>query len=136
MKFRVKVCKYHFSNGYYYKVQIKTFLFWKTKWECDNITAVNSIVNELKTIDEYNNTKKENFSFFVWGVRQPLYNSPGYSSDITLFKTLPELDERRNSITANRWGDTHDEVGSLKIKSLFGDKVLEPRKYKITIEKV
>lgn len=133
MKVRIKVCRNFATGSFYYKVQTKTFLLWKTKWEtAEHLDAID-FANNIKCIDKYNKLKDvDSISFVVYGVRQQYVANSGYSSEITLFKDYPELDTGSNAPIKNRW--IGDRFGELKVDQLFGEKVLEPKAYKITIE--
>lgn len=97
-------------------------MFWETVWKGHNLDIARNV---LKNIDTVN---KPSVSFEVYGVRRPLVSQHlVYSSKVTFYKDTPIF----------RCGDwSGSALGNIELNELFGDRVLEPQKYKITIEKL
>jgi hypothetical protein len=128
MKIQIKAIDKDFELKYIVQTKTKKFSKWETIYETPHLQNAIDVADDLKKIDNYNNSKgKKSVSFIVYGVRQP-FQTGGYYSSLSLFEDYPEPGD----VNGNKW--TGDLVGELKLKDLFGEKCIEPKKYKITIE--
>lgn len=71
-------------------------------------------------------------SFFAYGVRNQY--DYGISSTMSFFKEEPIYTRGTINKADIFWNGK--EIAQLKMENLFGDVGIEPRKYKITIEKI
>lgn len=117
-----------------YIVQVKRFLRWKTVSSQISIEDAIKDAKELKKMEEFNKNEgtTPKTTFIVWGVRNQMKWGP--TNSLYFFNDIP--DYKRDNITKENiiWHGT--EIGQLRTETLFGDLGLEPRKYKITIEKL
>ena len=132
MKIRIKE---EFKNSVIrYIVQVKRFLRWKTVSSQISIEDAIKDAKELRKMEEFNRNEDTTCktTFVVWGVRNQMKLGP--TKSLYFFKDIPEY--KRGNITKEDiiWNGT--EIGRLCTETLFGDLGLEPRKYKITIEKL
>ena len=135
MKIRIKeITK---KGDIYFRVQVRRFLRWKTMSEVSNLATAKQKVGELKAMDEYNNPKPKNptLSFIGYGVRNNY--ATGISRNMDIYKEYPTY--KRGSYPCKQedifWsGGT--QLVTIHSKRLFDDLGLEPRKYKITIERI
>lgn len=117
-----------------YIVQVKRFLRWKTVSSQISIEDAIKDARELRKMEEFNRNEDTTHktTFVVWGVRNQMKWGP--TNSLYFFKDIPVY--KRDNITKENiiWHGT--EIGQLRTENLFGDLGLEPRKYKITIEKL
>lgn len=120
-----------------YKVQVKRGLFWKTVDKYVQLKDAIAFADDLKTMDKYNNPKPKNptLSFIGYGVRNNY--ASGIAHNMNIYEEYPTC--KRGSYPCKQedifWsGGT--ELVTIHSKKLFGDLGLEPRKYKITIERI
>ena len=137
MKTRINYIKK--NNLWYYAVQIKKWIFWKTVYTDLIFTNVEKFIGTLSKIDEHN-SKTKSLSKIVcdgYAVRN-VYENSGSAFSISFFNS--SVHKRNNGDTPVRtWVDCNDNIHStmeINAKKLFGKECLEPMKVRITIEKM
>ena len=75
METRIKYIKK--SNSWYYAVQVKKWIFWKTLKLCNTWLSVEEFFNEMKKIEEYNNkiNPTNKIVYNGWAVRNVYKNT-------------------------------------------------------------
>lgn len=136
MKTRIKYINR--NNAWYYAVQVKKWIFWKTLNLCVTWIDVERFLNTLKEIEEANNKTKSlnKIVYGGWGVRNVYETGPAYS--ISFFESYPSKCKiyHENKLI---WRDINgNAVPTMEIKTekLFGKECLEPIKLRITIEQI
>ena len=137
METRIKYIKK--NNAWYYAVQIKTWIFWKTIYTDGIFSNVEKFIDTLVQIDNLNNKTKSlnKIVYDGWAVRNT-YKFTGISNTVNFFESYPircKTDDKSEII----WRDFNDNTISLmeiKAKKLFGKECLEPMKLRITIEQI
>ena len=137
METRIKSIKK--NNSYYYAVQVKKWIFWKTLKLCSTWLDVENFFNEMEKIDEFNSKLKSlnKIVYDGWAVRN-VYKNTGIGYSINFFKSYPNRRERYNN-SEIIWADINGStVPTIEIKTaeLFGKECLEPMKLRITIEQI
>lgn len=138
METRIKYIKK--NTGYYYAVQIKKWLFWKTIYTDAIFANVEKFIDTLAQIDEFNN-KANTLNEIVyegWAVRN-VYKNTGPSLSINFFNSPVHQSKHNDSKTERIWADINDNIVptmEIKAKKLFGMECLEPMKVRITIEQI
>lgn len=131
METRIKVKKIRDEIVYY--VQVKRFLFWKTLAYGTTFKDIENTIEILKKVNEINNPKNKKVVFEGWMARSQFENS-GISYSIDVYSEYPEYKRSDNKKTIYWSGN---QIASIKTRQhLFGEIGLEPRKVKITIEKL
>lgn len=116
-----------------YSVQVKRCLYWKTVNTTSNLDSAAEIVENLKKMEEINKTNEDKIVCIGWMARNQ-YENTGISSVIDVYSEYPEYKRSDNKKTIYWSGN---QIVSIKTKThLFGEIGLEPRKIKITIEKL
>lgn len=138
METRIKYIKK--NTGYYYAVQIKKWLFWKTIYTDTAFVNVEKFIDTLATIDEFNNKTKtlSELVYEGWAVRN-VYKVSGPSYSISFFKSPIHQSKHNDGKAERTWADINDNIVPLmeiKAKKLFGKECLEPMKLRITIEQM
>jgi hypothetical protein len=136
MKIRIK--ESYEVNEVVYKVQTKRGLFWKTVEKYVHLKDAIACADNLKIIDEYNNPKPKNptLSFIGYGVRNN-YATSGIAHSMDIYENYPTC--KRGSYPLqqeNIFWSGGKQLMSIHSPKLFDDLGLEPRKYKITIERI
>ena len=137
MKTRINYIKK--NNLWYYAVQIKKWIFWKTVYTDLIFTNVEKFIGTLSKIDEYN-SKTKSLSKIVydgWAVRNVLKNT-GAAYSINFFESRPSKSKSDNE-SEIIWEDCNGNIVptmEIKTKTLFGKEYLEPTKLRITIEQI
>ena len=131
MKVRIRE-KRVIKSGVSYCVQVKRGLFWKTITTTNVLDDAIKIVDDLKRMDKVNNPQGEQVVMSGWMVRDQFRSGIGHKlnvySDKPTYKKNVDLD-------MIYWDG--NEIASIATESnLFGDTGLEPRRVKITIEKL
>ena len=137
METRIKYIKK--NNSWYYAVQVKKWIFWKTLKLCNTWLAVEEFFNEMEKIAVFNDKIKSSKKIVYdgWAVRNVFKNSgPAYS--IYFFKSHPN---RRKSDNESEiiWEDCNGNIQptiEIKNETLFGKECFEPMKLRITIEQI
>lgn len=138
METRIKYIKK--NNSWYYAVQVKKWIFWKTLKVCATWLVVEEFFKEMKNIEEYNNkiNPLNKIVYNGWAVRNVYKNSgPAYS--ICFFNSLVHKRENNDNESERTWADCNDNIVpimEIKTKKLFGKECLEPMRVRITIEQI
>lgn len=138
METRIKYVKK--NNAWYYDVQVKKWIFWKTLKLCNTWLAVDEFFNELKKVEEYNNKIKSlnKIVYDGYAVRNVYRGgTPAYS--INFFNSSVHKRKHNNEVSEITWVDFNDNIiPTIEIteKTLFGKECLEPMKLRITIEQI
>lgn len=128
------------NTGYYYAVQIKKWIFWKTIYTDAVFANVEKFIDTLAQIDEFNNKVKslKELVFDGYVVRNVYKNSgPAYS--ISFFNSTVHQRKNTDYKTERTWADSTDNIipmMEIKAKKLFGMECLEPMRVRITIEQI
>lgn len=137
METRIKYIKK--NNSWYYAIQVKKLLFWKTLKLCSTWLEVDNFFIEMKKVDEFNNKTKSLNKIVCngWAVRN-VYKNTGSAFSISFFNSL--VHKRNNNDTPEvTWADCNDNIVptmEINTKKLFGKECLEPMKLRITIEQI
>lgn len=136
METRVKYVKK--NNSWYYAIQVKNWIFWKTLKLCDTWLAVENFFDELEKVDDFNNKPKFlNKSVYEgYGVRSIFHSGRSHGS-LGFFTTYPKKIEGTDG--GVDWSGPHGDVLPLidiRLPKLFGKECLEPTKLRITIEQI
>ena len=137
METRIKYIKE--NNSWYYAVQVKKWIFWKTLKLCSTWLEVEKFFNEVEKIDDFNSKAKtlNKIVYNGWAVRNT-YKNIGISNTVNFFESYPskcKSDDKSETI----WEDINDNripLMEIKAKKLFGKECLEPMKLRITIEQI
>ena len=137
MKTRIKYIEKNYS--WYYAVQTKKLLFWKTLKLCVTWLDVENFLNELEKIDDFNSKAKtlNKIVYEGWAVRN-MYKNTGIGYSINFFESYPKRcksDDKSEMIWTNINGNTIPTM-EIKGKEFFGKECLEPMKLRITIEQI
>jgi hypothetical protein len=131
MDIRIRVKKLRHEIVYF--VQVKRFLFWKTLAYGTTFKEIEDIVENLKKVNDINTPKNNEVVFNGWMVRNQ-YENTGISYVIDVYSEYPEY-KRSDDKKTVYWSGV--QIASIKTRQhLFGEIGLEPRKVKITIEKL
>ena len=137
MKTRIKYIKK--TTGWYYAVQVKTWIFWKTIYTDGIFANIEKFIDKLIQIDDFNNKTKSlnKIVYDGWVVRNVFANT-GISYSLSFFNSYPS---RRKSDNKSEiiWAGTNNNlmpIIEIKDKKLFGKECLEPMKLRITIEQI
>lgn len=117
-----------------YNVQTKKGLFWKTRFRCKEFGPATEYAKDLKKCDEYNKPKNKTHKFIVWGIRQRYSVDNSLSNKVSFYSSEPTYISDKKSSCCGLW--IGNNIGELKVNSLFGKQTLEPTQYKITIEEI
>ena len=137
MKTRINYIKK--NNLWYYAVQIKKWIFWKTVYTDLIFTNVEKFIGTLSKIDEYN-SKTKSLSKIVydgWAVRN-VFKNTGTAYSINFFESHPSRSKSNNE-SEIIWEDCNGNIVptmEIKTKTLFGKECFEPMKMRITIEQI
>ena len=140
MERRIKYIKK--NNSWYYAIQVKKWIFWKTIKICSTWLAVNEFFNELEKIEEYNNKNNNpkpvnKVVYTGYGVRDIISNGMA-DWRLSFFTTYPKK-TKRCSTGGLDWVDSCGHalpLISINLPKLFGKEGLEPMKLRITIEQI
>lgn len=136
METRIKYIKK--NNSWYYAVQIKKRLFWKTLKLCSTWLEVDNFFIEMKKVDDFN-SKTSSLNKIVyngWAVRN-VYKNTGDAFSISFFDSPVHKRKHNDNEPERTWADINDNIVpkmEIKVKKLFGKECLEPMKLRITIE--
>ena len=131
MDVRIRVKK--LGHEIIYFVQVKRFLFWNTLAYGTTFKDMESIIENLKKVNEINKPKNNKVVFEGWMARDQFENTD-VSYSINVYSEYPEY-KRSDDKKTIYWSG--NQIASIKTRQhLFGEIGLEPRKVKITIEKL
>ena len=136
METRIKYIKK--NNAWYYAVQVKKWMFWKTLKLCSTWLEVEEFLNKMEKVDEFNSKTKtlNKIVYNGWAVRNT-YKITGISNAVNFFESYPN--RRKSDDSEIIWKDINDNripFMEIKTKKLFGKECLEPMKLRITIEQM
>lgn len=130
MKIRIRECIR--KNAINYRVQVKRCLFWRTLVECNSLESAIDIKDSIIKMDSNNNPKRDKIEMNGWMVRNQY--TYGISNELGIYYGYPTY-EKSDSGKSVMWEG--DKVAIIKYRdNLFGEIGLEPRKVRITIEKL
>lgn len=137
METRIKYIKK--NNGWYYVVQVKKWIFWKTIYTDALFANIEKFIDTLTKIDDFNDKIKsiKKIVYDGWAVRN-VFKNTGIGYSINFFESYPskrKSDDKSEII----WGDINGSpLSTMEIKKskLFGKECLEPMKLRITIEQI
>ena len=138
MEIRIKYIKK--NNLWYYVVQIKKWIFWKTIYTDGVFANIEKYIDTLAKIDDFNNKTKSlnKIVYDGWAVRN-VYEGTGTGYSIMFFESHPskrcKLDNRSEMIWKDINGNSIPKI-DINIDKLFGKECLEPMKLRITIEQI
>ncbi len=137
METRIKYIKK--DNSWYYAVQVKKWIFWKTLKLCSTWLAVEEFFKEMEKVEEYNNkiNSLNKIVYDGWAVRN-VYKNTGIGYSIYFFNSLP-IRRKSNDESEIIWEDCNGSITptmEIKTKTLFGKECFEPMKMRITIEQI
>lgn len=138
METRIKYIKKK-NNGWYYAVQVKKWIFWKTIYTDAIFANVEKFIDTLSKIDDFNNKTKSlnKIVYDGWAVRN-VFTNTGISYSLNFFKSYPSRRKSDNN-SEMIWTDINGNyipTIDIKGKELFGKECLEPMKIRITIEQI
>lgn len=138
METRIKYIKKK-NNGWYYAVQVKKWIFWKTIYTDAIFANVEKFIDKLSQIDDLNNKTKylNKIVYDGWAVRN-VYTNVGISQLLNFFTSYPSVrksDNKSEIIWADNNGNYIPTI-EIRSKELFGKECLEPMKIRITIEQI
>lgn len=137
METRIKYIKK--NNGWYYAIQVKKWIFWKTFKLCSTWLMVEEFFNEMEKIEDFNSKIKSlnKIVYDGWAVRN-VYKNTGAAYSINFFKSYP--DKRKSDDKSEMiWTDINGNIiptMEIKVPELFNKECLEPMKLRITIEQI
>jgi len=138
METRIKSIKK--DNKWYYAVQVKKCIFWKTIYTNTIFANVEKFIDTLGQIDEFNSKTKSlnKIVYNGWAVRN-VYKNTGSASSISFFDSPVHERKHYNDASERHWVDINDNtipIMEIRTKKLFGKECLEPMKLRITIEQI
>lgn len=129
---KVRIREKRIKSGVGYCIQVKRGLFWKTITTSNVLDDAIKIVDDLKRMDKVNNPQVEQVVMSGWMVRNQFHFDIGHKLNVYSDKPIYKKDDKLDMIY---WDG--NEIASIDTKDhLFGDMGLEPRRVKITIEKL
>lgn len=146
METRIKSIKK--NNVWYYAVQIKMWIFWKTIYTDFIFANVEKFIDTLSKIDDFNNKTNSsneivskslnNIVYEGWAVRNIHHNGDLYSK-VNFYTSYPSKKENSKLFNGTLWKDANgyiDPIVEIKGEEFFGEKCLTPMKMRITIEQI
>ena len=138
METRIKYIKK--NNSWYYAVQVKKWLFWKTLNLCVTWVDVEKFLNDIEKIEDFNSKIKSlnKIVYNGWAVRN-VYKNTGDAFSISFFDSPVHKRKHNDNVPERTWADCNDNIVpkmEIKTKMLFGKECLEPMKLRITIEQI
>lgn len=138
METRIKCIKK--NTGYYYAVQVKKWIFWKTIYTDIVFANIEKFIDTLAQIDEFNSKAKtsDKLVYEGYAVRN-VYKNAGTAYSISFFNSSVHQRNITDSKTERTWVDCNDNIVpkmEIKAKKLFGMECLEPMRVRITIEQI
>lgn len=129
-KMKIRIKEKSVENTINYLVQVKRRLIWRTLNITTDIDEAIKVVDCLKKMKEINDPKNEEVVLYGWMARNQY--SLEISRDLFVFSEYPTYTKSESSAI---WDG--NEIAQIRSKKhLFGEIGLEPRKVKITIEKL
>lgn len=136
MERRIKYIKK--NTGWYYAVQVKRLIFWKTIYTDSIFANVEKFIDTLGQIDDFNSKTKylNKIVYDGWVVRN--VHTTGIDYVLKFFESYPRKYKTGNN-SETIWEDCNGNLVptmQIKCKKLFGKECLEPMKLRITIEQM
>ena len=135
METRIKYIKK--NNSWYYAIQVKKWLFWRTLKLCSTWLAVDEFFNEMEKIADYNDKIKslDKIVYDGWAVRN-VSKQLGSYKHLEFFQSFPTKFNKDGEVFwKNDYGSTFSDI-QIRCDKLFGKECLEPMKLRITIEQI
>ena len=136
------------NNLWYYAVQVKRWIFWKTVYTDLSFANVEKFIDTLSKIDDFNNKTNSsneivskslnNIVYDGWAVRN-IHHSGELYSKVNFYTSYPSKKEISNTFSGTLWKDANgyiDPIIEIKGEEFFGEKCLKPMKMRITIEQI
>lgn len=136
------------NNLWYYAVQIKKWIFWKTVYTDLSFANVEKFIDTLSKIDDFNNKTNSsneivskslnNIVYEGWAVRN-IHNNGDLYSKVNFYTSYPSKKENSKLFNGTLWKDANgfiDPIVEIKGEEFFGEKCLTPMKMRITIEQI
>ena len=146
MKTRIKYIKK--NGGWYYAVQVKKWIFWKTVYTDALFANIEKFLERLNQIDNFNNKTKSsneivlkslnNIVYEGWAVRN-IHNNGDLYSKVNFYTSYPSKKENSKLFNGTLWKDANgyiDPIIEIKGEEFFGEKCIRPMKMRITIEQI
>lgn len=137
MERRIKYVYKKKNNSWYYAVQVKRWLFWKTIYTDSIFTNIEKFIDTLDQIDEFNSKSLNKIVCDGWAVKNA-YKYAGPSCYIDFYQSYPVRRESDNKSDI-LWDSNSGLLPVMQIKTarLFGKECIEqPMKLRITIEQI
>ena len=139
METRIKYIKK--NNKWFYAIQVKKWIFWKTLNLCDTWLAVEQFFDFLAKVEEYNDKNSgpkpvNKVVYTGYGVRSVFPSGQSHGS-LGFFTAYPKKTEGKDR--GIDWSGPHGDVLPLvdiRLPKLFGKECLEPMRVRITIEQI
>lgn len=138
MERRIKYIKK--NNGWYYAVQIKMWIFWKTIYTDAIFANVEKFIDRLNQLDDFNSKTKSlnKIVYNGWAVRN-IYKNTGPAYSINFFNSSLHKRKHNDDTSERIWVNLNDNTKptmEIMTETLFGKECLEPMKLRITIEQI
>lgn len=138
MERRIKYVYKKKNYSWYYAVQVKRWLFWKTIYTDSIFTNIEKFINTLDQIDDFNTKSLNKIVCDGWVVKN-VYKNTGPSSFMDFYQSNPI--KRESDVKSEiLWSDSNGNMfPAIKIETprLFGKECIEqPMKLRITIEQI
>lgn len=138
MERRIKYVYKKKNNSWYYVVQVKRWLFWKTIYTDSIFTNVQKFIDTLDQIDEFNTKSLNKIVCDGWAVKN-VYKYSDPSCYIDFYQSYP-IKHESDIKSEILWADSNGgglPVMQIKTARLFGKECIEqPMKLRITIEQI
>lgn len=136
MEKRIKYVKIN-GKGWYYVLQVKKWLFWKTINKFVKLEDVDEFLNKLKKVDDFNNKSLSKVIIDGWAVKN-VYKDTGPACFIDFYQSYPfrRKSDNKSDILWDSNGALTPPI-QIKTERLFGKECIEqPMKLRITIEQI
>lgn len=137
MERRIKYVYKKKNYSWYYAVQVKIWLFWKTIYTDGIFTNIQKFIDTLDQIDDFNSKSLSKVILNGWAVKNVYKTGP--SCLIDFYQSYP-IRCKRDDKSEIVWGNNNGTlIPAMQIKTarLFGKECIEqPMKLRITIEQI
>ena len=138
MEIKIKYIKK--NSTWYYAVQVKKWIFWKTIYTDGIFANIEKFIDALVQIDDFNSKTKSltKIVYDGWAVRN-VYEGIGMGHSIIFFESHPHKRRKLDNKSEMIWEDINGNLipkMDINIDKLFGKECLEPMKLRITIEQI
>lgn len=138
MERRIKYVYKKKNYSWYYAVQVKRWLFWKTIYTDSIFTNIEKFIDTLDQIDDFNTKSLNKIVCDGWAVRN-VYKDMDPSCYIDFYQSYPvrrKTDNKSDIVWENSNGGILPVI-QIKTARLFGRKcIVQPMKLRITIEQI